>query len=155
MQSIAGTGGRSHGRTVAFVKVSFALSQVVRALSRGVFMFRLPNGSRRRQSMTACAPNRRFVTCFIMFFALLCVGLRTASAQITTGSVTGVVRDAQGGVVPGATAVLISEARGTKSAPVVTDETGVYVLPNVTPDTYTLEVTMDNFKTVRRPGVVV
>ena len=42
-----------------------------------------------------------------------------ASAQITTGNVTGTVKDAQGGVVPGATVVLISEARGTKLAPVV------------------------------------
>src|SRR3989441_1457156 len=78
-----------------------------------------------------------------------------AAAQITTGTVSGVVKDAQGGVIPGATVVLISEARGTKSAPVVTNDTGVYVFPNVTPDTYTLEVTMDAFKTVRRPGVAV
>ena len=31
------------------------------------------------------------------------------SAQITTGNVSGTVKDAQGGVVPGATVVLISE----------------------------------------------
>ena len=76
-------------------------------------------------------------------------------AQITTGTVTGTVRDEQGGVIPGATVVLISEARGTKSAPAVTNETGNYVFPNVTPDTYTIEVTMDAFKTVRRTGVAV
>jgi len=105
--------------------------------------------------MTACAPNRRFVTLLIICFALLGVGSRPAAAQITTGSVSGVVRDAQGGVIPGATVVLISEARGTKSAPVVTNETGVYVFPNVTADTYTVEVTMDAFKTTRRPGVAV
>ena len=105
--------------------------------------------------MTASAPNRRFVTLFIVCVAVLCIGLRTAEAQITTGTVTGVVRDAQGGVVPGATVVLVSEARGTRSAPVVTNDTGVYVFPNVTADTYTLEVTMDAFKTVRRPGVAV
>ena len=78
-----------------------------------------------------------------------------ASAQITTGTVTGTVKDAQGGVVPGATVVLISEARGTKSAAVVTNETGDYVFPNVTPDTYTVEVTMPGFKTLQRTGVAV
>ena len=31
--------------------------------------------------------------------------------------------------------------------------TGDFVFPNVTPDTYTLEVTMDGFRTVRRSGV--
>ena len=76
-----------------------------------------------------------------------------AFAQITTGTVTGNVRDEQGGVIPGATVVLISEARGTKSAPAVTNETGNFVFPNVTPDTYTVEVTMDSFKTVRRTGI--
>ena len=71
-----------------------------------------------------------------------------ALAQITTGTVAGTVKDAQGGVVPGATVVLISETQGTKSAPAVTNDTGDYVFPNVTPDTYTVEVTMQGFKTV-------
>ena len=44
-----------------------------------------------------------------------------ASAQITTGAVTGTVTDAQGGVIPGATVILVSETQGTKSAPVVTN----------------------------------
>ena len=47
-------------------------------------------------------------------FAALMVLLFAASpvsAQITPGNVTGTVKDAQGGVVPGATVVLISEAR--------------------------------------------
>ncbi len=77
------------------------------------------------------------------------------SAQITTGTVTGTVKDPQGGVVPGATVVLVSEARGTKSAPAVTSGTGDFVFPNVTPDTYTVEVTMDGFKTLRRQGIQV
>ena len=79
----------------------------------------------------------------------------TASAQITTGTVSGTVKDAQGGVIPGATVVLVSETKGTKSSPVVSNETGDYVFPNVTPDTYTVEVTMEGFKTLRRTGVQV
>ena len=39
-----------------------------------------------------------------------------ASAQITTGSVTGSVRDGQGAVIPGATVALVSETRGTQAA---------------------------------------
>ena len=86
---------------------------------------------------------------------LACAMVSTAAAQITTGTVSGTVKDAQGGVIPGATVVLISEARGTKSVPVVTSGTGDYVIPNVTADTYTLEVTMSGFRTLRREGVVV
>jgi hypothetical protein len=78
-----------------------------------------------------------------------------ALAQITTGTVSGNVKDGQGGVIPGATVVLISETRGTKSAPAVTNETGNYVFPNVTPDTYTVEVTLEAFKTVKRSGIAV
>src|SRR5438874_7445615 len=78
-----------------------------------------------------------------------------ALAQITTGTVSGTVKDPQGGVIPGATVVLISETRGTKSAPVVTNETGTYVFPNVTADTYTVEITLEAFKTVKRSGISV
>ena len=76
-----------------------------------------------------------------------------ARAQITTGNISGTVHDAQGGVIPGATVVLKSESRGTALAPVVTNEAGVYVFPNITPDVYTIEVTMDSFKTVRRTNI--
>ena len=84
---------------------------------------------------------------------LLLIAAIPVSAQITTGSVTGTVKDAQGGVVPGATVVLVSEARGTRLAPVSTNEVGGFVIPNVTADTYTVEISMDGFKTVRRPGI--
>ena len=76
-----------------------------------------------------------------------------ARAQITTGNITGTVNDSQGGVIPGATVVLKSETRGTQLAPVVTNEAGQYVFANVTPDVYTVEITMDSFKTARRTNV--
>ncbi len=56
----------------------------------------------------------------------LCVSAVPAAAQITTGTVVGNVKDSTGGVVPGATVVLISEGRGTKSVPAITSATGDY-----------------------------
>jgi hypothetical protein len=85
----------------------------------------------------------------------LCIGVVPAAAQITTGTVVGNVKDSTGGVVPGATVVLISESRGTKSLPSITSAAGDYVFPNVTADTYTVEVAMDGFRTVRRTEVKV
>ncbi len=76
-----------------------------------------------------------------------------ASAQITTGTVTGRVVDAQGSIIPGATVILISETRGTKTAPVITSGTGDYVFPNVTADRYSVEVSLTGFKTVVRTGI--
>ena len=90
-----------------------------------------------------------------MALVTLLAGGRAASAQVTTGFITGTVQDGQGGVIPGATVTLISEARGTRSAPTVTGPSGDFVFPNVSVDTYTIEVVMDSFKTLRRPGVAV
>ncbi len=78
-----------------------------------------------------------------------------ASAQVNTGTVLGTVKDPQGGVIPGVTAVLVSEAQGTRSAPVVTNETGDFVFANVTPGTYTVEVSLESFKTLKRSGIAV
>ena len=76
-----------------------------------------------------------------------------AAAQLTTGSLAGVVKDPQGGVIPGATVTLISESRGTKFVPVVTNDVGAFVFPNLPADTYTIEVEMPSFKTLRNTGV--
>jgi hypothetical protein len=94
------------------------------------------------------------ISALVLLALALAVG-RPVSAQITTGTVAGTIKDTQGGVIPGATVVLISESRGTKSIPVVTNETGDWVMPNVTADTYTVEVTMSGFKTLTRKGVLV
>jgi hypothetical protein len=97
---------------------------------------------------------RRTCVCVVALAVLLAAAL-PVSAQITTGTVAGTIKDASGGVIPGATVVLISEARNTKTAPVVTSGSGDFVIPNVTADTYTLEVTMSGFQTLRRTNVVV
>jgi hypothetical protein len=78
-----------------------------------------------------------------------------ANAQGVTGTISGTVKDAQGGVVPGATVVLISESKGTMSSPVVTSGTGDFVFPNITADTYTIQVEVPSFKTLKRAGVAV
>lgn len=69
------------------------------------------------------------------------------AAQITSASVAGTVRDSQGGIIPGATVVLTSTTRGT-SLETVTGNEGYFVFPIVVPDTYTLRVAMEGFKTV-------
>ena len=84
------------------------------------------------------------VVCF-----LLCILSGPAWAQGVTGTVSGTVKDAQGGVIPGATVTLISESKGTLSAPVTTNATGDFVFPNITADTYTIQVEMPSFRTLQ------
>ncbi|HEY4085672.1 MAG TPA: carboxypeptidase-like regulatory domain-containing protein, partial [Bryobacteraceae bacterium] len=81
--------------------------------------------------------------------------LLPASAQITTGTVTGRVVDSSGGVIPNAQVVLISQAQNTRSSAVQTNGSGDYVIPNITADTYKVEVTAPAFKTAVVAGIVV
>ena len=78
-----------------------------------------------------------------------------ATAQVTTGTILGTVTDQQGGAIPGATVTLVSESQGTKSTPVVTSTTGDFLFANVRPDTYTVDITMPAFKTLKRSGISV
>jgi len=88
--------------------------------------------------------------------AMVALGIALpASAQITTASVTGTVKDPQGGVIPGAAVTLISETQGTQLPDVFTNSNGDFTFANVKPDRYTVQVTMTGFKTLKKTGIVV
>jgi hypothetical protein len=81
---------------------------------------------------------------------LLGGGWQSAHAQITSASVSGTIRDSQGGVIPGATVVLISSTRGTPTEAVSNAE-GYFVFPTVIAGSYKLKVAMEGFKTLEVP----
>src|SRR5215468_8027555 len=87
--------------------------------------------------------------------ALTLMAAPPAAAQLTTGTFTGTVKDAQGLVIPGATVTIKSEARGTSFAPAFSNAQGDFVLANIPPDSYTLEITMQGFKTLKRSGLTI
>ncbi len=91
----------------------------------------------------------------IALVGLLCFAGTTALyAQTTSASVFGSVKDAQGGLMPGATVTLTSRTQGN-SMTATTDAEGRFVFPIVRPDHYSLKVTMQGFKTAERTNVVV
>jgi hypothetical protein len=96
----------------------------------------------------------RSVKTVVMTLVALSTLARLASAQVT-GSLGGTVKDPQGGVIPGATITLINEAQSTTSTPVVTNDTGDFVFPNIPVGTYTVRVEMPSFKALNRSGVSV
>src|SRR4029077_15381967 len=75
-------------------------------------------------------------------------------AQTTSASVSGTVQDSQGGVLPGVPVTLTSRTQGNVLT-AVTDEGGRFVFPIVRPDTYSLKVTLQGFKTLERTNLVV
>ena len=92
-----------------------------------------------------------------MLAAALVLGMSVprATAQLTTGTVSGSVRDAQAAAVPEVRISLISETRGTRLPDAISTASGYFVFPNVPPDTYTVEIAHMGFKTLRRTGIAV
>jgi hypothetical protein len=78
-----------------------------------------------------------------------------ASAQLTTGTLSGTVKDPQGGVIPGAAITLTSDTRGTKLSDVFTNDQGDFTFVNVPPDKYTISVSMQGFKPAKQSGISV
>ena len=76
----------------------------------------------------------------------------TVSAQTATGQITGVVRDATGAVVPGATVTVISELTGAKREG-VTGKDGTYAIPLLPVSTYSVTSSLQGFRTARQTGV--
>ncbi len=79
----------------------------------------------------------------------------SAYAQLTTGTLSASIRDGQSAAVSGATASLLNEGRGTRLPSITSSVTGDIVIPNIPPGTYTLEVGLKGFKTLKRSGVAV
>jgi hypothetical protein len=75
-------------------------------------------------------------------------------AQTTSASVSGIVQDSQGGVLPGVNVTMTSRTQGNVLT-AVTDSGGRFVFPIVRPDGYTLQATLQGFKTLERTNVVV
>jgi hypothetical protein len=85
----------------------------------------------------------------LLFFGALAVLL----AQVSTSEITGVVKDATGAVVPGATVKVLNEAMGIVYTQTTTD-TGLFAFPSLPVGNYTVTVEANGFKTSKRAGNV-
>ncbi|HEY8549078.1 MAG TPA: carboxypeptidase regulatory-like domain-containing protein [Vicinamibacterales bacterium] len=85
---------------------------------------------------------------------LLAFAPTLARAQTTSASVSGVVQDSQGAVLPGVTVTLTSRTQGN-TLTTTTDAEGRFVFSIVRPDTYSLQVSLEGFKTLERTNLVV
>ena len=82
-------------------------------------------------------------TCWLL---LLLVHFSTPLwSQAANGSLTGIVVDESGGVVPGAEITLTSEASG-KSFTRISSEGGTFTIPALVPELYSLRAELTGFK---------
>src|SRR6478735_3302760 len=89
------------------------------------------------------------VRCFVLLVILFAPVV--ASAQ--TSTITGTVKDASGGVLPGVTVEASSPALIEKSRSAVTSGSGTYSILSLRPGTYTVKFELPGFSTVIRQGV--
>ena len=92
--------------------------------------------------------NRRFsFAVFLLACALLfMMSADPAAAQQTSGSISGVVQDSQGAVIPGADVVLINQSQGAAVRQLVSGDDGSFVFTSVPPGTYSVSVELAGFK---------
>src|SRR5262245_29931510 len=87
-------------------------------------------------------------------FVLTWLALLPASAY-AQATLSGVVKDSSGAVLPGVTVEVSSPALIEKTRSATTDGAGVYQIVNLRPGTYAVSFTLSGFSTVKREAVEV
>src|SRR5215475_8141710 len=75
------------------------------------------------------------------------------AAAFAQASITGVVKDASGAILPGVTVEASSPALIEKTRSAVTDSTGTYRIVDLRTGTYSVTFTLTGFSTVKRDGI--
>jgi Carboxypeptidase regulatory-like domain/TonB dependent receptor-like, beta-barrel len=96
----------------------------------------------------------RLIRIFVVTTGILLLLVALATAQSGRGTISGVIHDASGAVVPNAEVAATNKGSGVETK-TTTTATGVYRMPYVPPGIYKITVTMSGFKTAIRDNVEV
>jgi hypothetical protein len=89
---------------------------------------------------------------FLIVLSLLCVA--PAIAQSPNATITGLVIDPSGAVIVGSQIIVVNDATGVQYA-TKTNEEGIYVVPNLPPGPYRIQVSNSGFKTIIKPNIII
>ena len=89
----------------------------------------------------------------IRLFAFVLVAAGTVCAQSPNATVNGQVLDTSGGLIADATVEVINEATNVSSS-TKTNSSGIYLVPDLPPATYRIQVSHLGFKTIVKPDVI-
>src|ERR1700759_1603962 len=90
---------------------------------------------------------------FFIFCTLATLLITGAMAQTTSGTITGIVTDQSGAIVPGAKIILIDEATKEQRETVASDS-GEFVFAALRPSTYSMSVEKPGFQGFRQNDLV-
>src|SRR5260370_42551197 len=90
----------------------------------------------------------------LVLVASLMVAPTAGRAQLSSGSISGTVRDSSGAVIPVANIVLKNMETGFERS-TQTNDTGTYVLLNILPGRYELRVSKEGFGSADQTGILV
>ena len=93
--------------------------------------------------------------CFGVLVYLLLLPTATSAQGTSAATITGVVKDASGAVLPGVTVEAASPALIEKVRVTVTDDKGEYRIVELRPGTYTVTFSLTGFSTLKREGLTV
>ena len=82
----------------------------------------------------------------LMFVAQL------ALAQANRGKITGTVTDASEAIVPGVEVTATNKGTNVQTK-AISNNDGIYVIPNLPPGTYSVEFKREGFETLQRPSI--
>jgi len=88
----------------------------------------------------------------LLILSLLCVA--PAIAQSPTATINGIVLDPSGAAIAGAQVVVVNNETGVQYTTKANGE-GIYVVPNLPPGPYRIQVSNSGFKTIIKPDIVI
>jgi hypothetical protein len=91
--------------------------------------------------------------CVVLLSARALMWTATLLAQSPNGAINGLVVDPSNRIIAGADVLVINDATGVKYSG-ETNEDGIYVVPNLPPGAYRLQVSKVGFKTLIKPDIV-
>src|SRR3984893_18566029 len=96
---------------------------------------------------------RAMASVFASFAVAVLLPGAVCAQEPQRASVTGLVKDSSGAVLPGVTVEIASPVLIEKTRSEVTDGSGLYRIIDLRPGTYTVTFTLTGFQTIRREGV--